>query len=192
MGLAMAGFCGGCFNPIDRLAGCDGEGGPQQVDEATAPIDIAAVAKSFSGDYTGTLTWSRTGATTPLAVSVARLEREPATEEKENCNSDKIDGYTIPMKVSVSSGDTLVMPPDLKVDLSVDTAGAFKKSFPNSFQGGLDAEALKAAGLSSPEWGSNFFPVVGLSFGAHDLTPQGGSVADQFDHEKMLGTVTFP
>jgi hypothetical protein len=188
--------CGGCNNLVDIWSAGGDSGGecPDRVpvDEAHS-ADVAAMAKSFSGDYMGTLTWNRTGATSPLAVSVARLEREPITQNQD-C-SGNLQGYTIPMKVSVSSGDMLVMPNDNAITLRVDSSGAFESMDSSGFEGDVDFETLKAAGITPPEWGKGFYPKIHIPFGDGNLTPLDGTVSAPEGYggkEVVLGSVTFP
>jgi hypothetical protein len=177
----------GCF--LQAGAECD-TGTPPLDTKMAAAAETAA--RAFTGDYDGTLTWTRTGATTPIHLAVTR-SAEKSIEGMADCNGTT-DGFMVPMKLSVNSDDGLVQPSEVQAALQLDLSGAFVWKNPDGFSGDVSFDALKAAGLTPPEWGANFFPKVHIPFHERDLKPLDGtvSVPGTTRQEVVLGTVHFP
>jgi hypothetical protein len=177
-------------NPFEGFAECDS----RNITLDSVNVDANAASDGLLGDYTGALTWTRTGMATSLLVSVARSDARKIVAESD-CDG-KLDGFTVPLRISATSDDGLVAI-EREHDVTLDESGAFKAISPPAIEGAVSFSALKAEGITPAEWVSNFSPSLSLPLSVPDLIPQNGTVAAEvgpFDNRMtvVLGEIEFP
>jgi hypothetical protein len=189
MGLVMALGSGVACNPFDAFAECD----YQNITLDEVDVDVDAKSEALLGEYPGTLTWTRTGDTTSVLVSIARSD-DPITAESD-CDGN-LDGFEVPLALSVTSDDRLVAIEGGGPVARLDEHGEVE-SIPTAVGGPVSFDALKAAGITPPEWISNFFPVLMIPLSAPGATPQDGNISVEHGTSDkpmttVLAEITFP
>ena len=188
LGMMVAVSGGAACNPFAGFAEC----GYQNITLDEGDVDVEAKSEALLGDHSGTLTWTRTGTTTSLLVSIARSE-DPITAESD-CDGN-LDGFHVPLVGSVTSDDGLVAI-EVQMGAQLDEQGELE-SIPPAIGGSVDFDTLKAAGVTPPEWISNFFPLLKIPLSVPGVTPQGGAISVEhgtFDNRMttVLAEITFP
>lgn len=178
----------GC-NPFDAFAECAYRSIPLE----SVDVDVEARRDSFLGDHAGTLTWARTETTTTLLVRISPSLRPIVA--RSDCDGE-LDGFAIPLDIAVSSDDGLVAFQS-QHELRLDETGTFETVSPAAIVAELSFESLKAAGVTPPDWVSNFSPLLRVPLSEPELTPDSGTVTDEVGpHDArrtvVLGVIEFP
>jgi hypothetical protein len=141
--------------------------------------------------HDGTLTWNRSGASTPFHVV---LERGPGSAQTTVDCDGRRTGFSVPATVSIRSGDGLVAGSQ-SISIAIDIHNQIE-----SVQGlvfDLSFATLMAAGLTPPDIISGPQVEYDLTLQAVDLAPVASPISmlsyeNGAERSSALGSVAFP